>query len=41
MAAVDTASISLEYRDRIAAIARDYLPVGISVSGFAGHYSKC
>jgi DNA repair photolyase len=40
MAAVDTASISLEYRDRIAAIARDYLPVGISASGFAGHYSK-
>ena len=40
MAAVDAASISLEYRDRIAAIARDFLPVGISASGFAGHYSK-
>jgi DNA repair photolyase len=41
MAAVDSASISLEYRDRIAAIARNYLPVGISAAGFAGHYSKC
>ena len=40
MAAVDTASINLEYRDRIAAIAQDYLPVGISASGFAGHYSR-
>jgi len=40
MAAVDPASISLDYRDRIAAIARNYLPVGISASGFAGHFSK-
>lgn len=39
MAAVDAASTCLEYRDRIAAIARNYLPVGLSASGFAGHYS--
>jgi DNA repair photolyase len=41
MAAVSAESTRLEYRDRIAAIARDYLPVGISAAGFAGHYSKC
>jgi DNA repair photolyase len=40
MAAIDSESTRLEYRDRIAAIAQDYLPVGISASGFAGHYSK-
>ncbi len=40
MQAVDPASTRLEYRDRIAAIARNYLPVGISAAGFAGHYSK-
>ena len=40
MEAVDTASTRLEYRDSIAAIARTYLPVGISASGFAGHYSR-
>lgn len=39
MAAVDSESTGLEYRDRIAAIARNYLPVGISAAGFAGHYS--
>ena len=39
MAAVDAASTCLEYRDRIAAIARNYLPVGLSTAGFAGHYS--
>jgi DNA repair photolyase len=39
MAAVDSASTHLKYRDRIAAIARNYLPVGISASGFAGVYS--
>ena len=39
MAAVDAASTCLEYRDRIAAIARNYLPVGLSAAGFAGHYS--
>ena len=41
MAKVDSASTRLEYRDHIAAIARQYLPVGISAAGFAGHYSKC
>jgi DNA repair photolyase len=40
MAEVDVASTRLEYRDRIAAIAQKYLPVGISALGFAGHYSK-
>jgi DNA repair photolyase len=40
MEAVDPASTRLAYRDRIAAIARDYLPVGISAAGFAGHYSR-
>jgi hypothetical protein len=40
MQAVDPASTRLEYRDRIAAIARNYLPVGLSAAGFAGHYSK-
>ncbi len=39
MEAVDAASTCLEYRDRIAAIARNYLPVGLSAAGFAGHYS--
>lgn len=33
-------SIHLEYRDHIAAIARRYLPVGLSAEGFAGRYSK-
>lgn len=41
MAVVDAESIRLEYRDRIAAIAQNYLPVGISASGFAGNYFKC
>jgi DNA repair photolyase len=40
MEAVDSESTRLAYRDRIAAIARDYLPVGISAAGFAGHYSR-
>lgn len=40
MEAVSAESTRLEYRDRIAAIAQDYLPVGISASGFAGHYSR-
>ena len=39
MNSVDPESTGLEYRDRIAAIARNYLPVGISAAGFAGHYS--
>jgi hypothetical protein len=41
MAAMNSESTHLKYRDRITAIARNYLPVGISASGFAGHYSKC
>ena len=40
MAQVDAASTRLEYRDRIAAIAGNYLPVGISAAGFAGCYSQ-
>jgi DNA repair photolyase len=40
MEAVSAESTRLEYRDRIAAMARNYLPVGISASGFAGHYSS-
>ena len=40
MAAIDPKSTHLGYRDRIAAIARNYLPVGISASGFAGRYSS-
>jgi hypothetical protein len=41
MEAINAESTRLEYRDRIAAIARNYLPVGISAAGFAGHYSQC
>jgi DNA repair photolyase len=40
MQTVSPESTRLEYRDRIASIARGYLPVGISASGFAGHYSR-
>ena len=32
-------SIHLSYRDKVADIARKYLPVGISATGFAGNYS--
>lgn len=39
MAAVAPQSLHLEYRDRLARIAEHYLPVGISSSGFAGHYA--
>jgi len=39
MARAKPESLNLSYRDRIARIARKYLPVGISASGFAGHYS--
>lgn len=38
MAEVDPRSLDLSYRDRVARIAGKYLPVGISASGFAGHY---
>ncbi len=40
MKTLDSESTGLEYRDRIASIARNYLPVGISAAGFAGHYSS-
>ena len=40
MEGVDAASTRFEYRDHIAAIAKNYLPVGLSASGFAGVYSK-
>ena len=40
MEAVNPESTQLAYRDRIAAIARTYLPVGISAAGFAGQYSR-
>ena len=33
-------SINLSYRDTIVTIARDYLPVGVSARGFAGHYTQ-
>ena len=39
MSKVQKDSIHLSYRDHISTIARVYLPVGISVQGFAGHYS--
>jgi DNA repair photolyase len=40
MATVAPESIDLSYRDRVARTASKYLPVGISASGFAGHYRK-
>ena len=33
-------SVYLPYRNQIANIARNYLPVGISAQGFAGHYTR-
>lgn len=39
MATVAPQSVDLSYRDQVARIAGKYLPVGISSSGFAGHYS--
>lgn len=38
MARVDAESIHLSYRDTIARIAKNYLPVGISQNGFAGKF---
>jgi DNA repair photolyase len=38
MAEVTPDSVHLDYRDAIARIAENYLPVGISSSGFAGEY---
>lgn len=40
MAEVDPESLDLSYGDRVVAIARGYLPVGVSASGFAGDYSR-
>jgi len=38
MTEVAPESVDLSYRDAVARIAGKYLPVGISASGFAGHY---
>lgn len=40
MAEIDCRSVSLEYRDAMAAIAKRYLPgrVGLNIDGFAGRY---
>jgi DNA repair photolyase len=40
MAAVDPASLTLDYRDRMAEVARRYLPgrVGVGCAGFAGRF---
>jgi DNA repair photolyase len=40
MAAINPASIGLDYRDRIVQIAKDYFPgaVGINIDGFAGRF---
>lgn len=40
MTEVAPESVDLSYRDQVARIAGKYLPVGISASGFAGHYSS-
>ena len=37
---IDEEALKLSYRDSIASIARNYLPVGISAPGFAGIYSS-
>ncbi len=39
MSEIAPESVDLSYRDAVARIAGKYLPVGISASGFAGHYS--
>tara|TARA_B100000686_G_C16800522_1_gene985634 strand:+ start:3275 stop:4159 length:885 start_codon:yes stop_codon:yes gene_type:complete len=38
IARIDAKSNQLSYRDKIVAIAKEYLPVGISRNGFAGNY---
>jgi hypothetical protein len=40
MAAIAPESVTLAYRDRMAAIAHEYLPgrVGVNIEGFAGRY---
>jgi len=40
MAEVNKESILLSYRDRMANIARNYLPVGVSSDGFAGKFTR-
>ena len=37
METVDASSVKLSYRDEIAKIASQFLPVGISSEGFAGN----
>ena len=39
MSQIQKDSIQLPYRNQIVNIARNYLPVGVSAQGFAGHYS--
>lgn len=39
MSQVHSPSVTLEYRDQIIAIAKKYLPVGVSADGFAGNFS--
>jgi hypothetical protein len=40
MRAIDPASVSIDYRDRMVEVAQRYLPgrVGVSVDGFARRY---
>jgi len=40
MKSFDEQALEISYREKIAAIARNYLPVGISAPGFAGVYSS-
>jgi len=40
MKSFDEQALELSYREKIATIARNYLPVGISAPGFAGVYSS-
>jgi hypothetical protein len=40
MKCFDEQALELSYREKIATIARNYLPVGISAAGFAGVYSS-
>ncbi|MEW6278580.1 MAG: hypothetical protein AB1758_08170 [Candidatus Eremiobacterota bacterium] len=40
MAALEPASVSLEYRDRMVEVARRFLPAGVNIAGFAGRYGS-
>lgn len=40
MKSFDEQSLDLSYSEKVATVARNYLPVGISASGFAGVYSS-